>query len=40
MKMSNKFSKKRQKDNNIEKIIKSKVKKSKDENAEHKNVEK
>ncbi len=40
MKMSNKFSKKRSKDNNIEKIIKSKVKKSKDGNVEHKNVEK
>ncbi len=40
MKMSKKFSKKRSKDKNIEKIMMSKVKKSKDENAEHKNVEK
>ena len=40
MKMPKKFSKKRSKDNNIEKIIMSKVKKSKDENVGHKNVEK
>ncbi len=40
MKISKKFRKKGSKDKNIEKIIMPKVKKSKDENVEHKNVEK